>query len=153
MVRREEFLEMLRDKLGSDRDELFSFVCSELMNVNPDYNWVGIYVLRDGKLVLDAFRGEKTEHNIISLGEGLCSQAIITNAIVNVPDVKGNSKYLACFPSTESELVVPVRWEGKPIGEIDIDSDRKGAFSEDDEKFLGTVADLMGKRVAEAGSA
>lgn len=149
MEDKEQFLADLQERLSSERKNLFSFVCNELMNVNSDYNWVGIYVVQGQKLVLEAFAGEKTEHEQISIGDGLCSQAIVTNAIVNEPDVKGNSKYLACFPSTKSELVVPIRDGSIPIGELDLDSDRSSAFKEEDEDFLGKVAELISVKVME----
>ncbi|WP_297217644.1 GAF domain-containing protein [Thermoplasma sp.] len=117
--------------------------CEYLKNQNPKYDWVGIYVLEHGKLKLEAFVGEKTEHVEINLGDGLCSLAVIKNDIVNEYDVKSNPKYLACFASTQSEIVVPIRFNGKAIGEIDIDSDQKAAFGNEDEKFLSQIADLI----------
>ncbi len=150
MLSKDNFMETLRSKLHFDKKDLFNFICTELPMVNKDYNWVGIYVLRGEKLVLDAFHGEKTEHEVIALGEGLCSQAIVTNAIVNESDVKGNSKYLACFPSTKSEIVVPINSDGVPVGELDIDSDRESAFTDDDESFLADVASIISPMVKEA---
>ncbi len=149
MEKKDEFLKELNSKVSGDRKELFSFVCAELMSLNSHYNWVGIYVVNGNKLVLDTFSGEKTEHEEIRLGDGLCSQAIVTNAIVNEPDVKGNTDYLACFPSTKSELVVPIRDGEKPIGELDLDSDTASAFSKDDEEFLTRVAEIISGRVRE----
>lgn len=146
---KEQFLDSLGSMLNEERKKLFDFVCRDLMKVNEAYNWVGIYIVKGKKLILDTFAGEKTEHEVISLGDGLCSQAIVTNAIVNEPDVKGNSEYLACFPSTKSELVIPIRYESKPIGELDIDSDTKSAFTKEDEAFLTSVADLISSRVRE----
>lgn len=149
MTGKEEFLKELDARVDGARRALFDFVCRDLMNVNSDYNWVGIYILNGGKLVLDTFAGEKTEHEVISLGDGLCSMAIVTNAIVNEPDVKGNSKYLACFPSTRSELVVPIRDGDRAIGELDLDSDRPSAFKKEDEDFLTKVAEMISHRVRE----
>lgn len=149
MEKKDQFLANLKARVSGDRNELFFFVCNELMKVNRDYNWVGIYVVQGEKLILDTFAGEKTEHEEITLGDGLCSQAIVTNAIVNEPDVKGNSEYLACFPSTRSELVVPIRSGTVPIGELDLDSDRDSAFSREDEDFLSTVAEVISERVRE----
>lgn len=147
------FLNELGNKLSSNRKDVFDFVCKGLMEIDRNYNWVGIYVLKDSKLVLEAYSGENTEHEIISLGEGLCSQAIVTNAVVNEADVKGNSKYLACFPSTKSELVVPIRDGNIPIGEIDVDSDTLSAFSREDEEFIVHVAKLISEKVSEASGA
>lgn len=149
MDARQSFITNLKARLDGDREELFRFVCESLPTVNRHYNWVGIYVLKGQKLVLDTYHGERTEHEVISLEDGLCSQAIVTNAIVNEPDVKGNSKYLACFPSTKSELVIPIRHGERPIGELDLDSDKESAFTPEDEVFLTEVCGLIAQRVNE----
>jgi L-methionine (R)-S-oxide reductase len=141
----ENFLESLNSYIGMDRKRAFQEICSQLARFNSAYNWVGIYVLENNKLVLDAFVGKKTEHEQITLGDGLCSLAIVRNEIVNEADVHSNKKYLACFPETKSELVVPIRAGKMPVGEIDIDSDTKGAFKREDEKFIQNVADFIGR--------
>ncbi len=138
------FLEELKNRIRSGT-AINQWICDELKNRFPDYNWVGIYLLADGKLHLDTYAGEKTEHEVITLGEGLCSLAVVRDQIVNEPDVKGNNTYLACFPSTNSEIVVPIRVNGTVIGEIDIDSDKKDAFSKSDETFLDEVAGIISK--------
>ena len=118
-------------------------VCNYLCEKNPKFNWTGVYILKGKMLNLAAYHGEATEHVSIKLGEGLCSLAINEDRVVNEADVKGNGKYLACFINTNSELVVPVRYQGRAIGEIDIDSDTKGAFSREDEDFVALVAELI----------
>ncbi len=129
-----------------DVKKTFDLVCSLLRKI-PGYDWTGIYVVKGGKLVLVSYDGEKTDHDVISLGDGLCSLAIVRNDVVNEFDVRSNDKYLACFPSTRSELVVPIRFEGKAIGELDIDSDKTGAFSDRDEKFLLEVGEMISRKV------
>jgi GAF domain-containing protein len=57
--------------------------------------------------------------------------------------VNSDPRYLACFPSTRSEIVVPIAYQGKVVGEIDIDSDRPAAFSAEDRTFLERVALLI----------
>ncbi len=143
------FLKDVKDRLNGDLDELMQYVCDNLSSVNAKYNWTGIYVLRNGKLKLQAFCGKETEHVEINLGDGLCSMAITEDDVVNEPEVKSNTKYLACFPETESELVVPIRFNGKPIGELDIDSDTKAAFTQDDEQYLLELCNLISGRINE----
>ena len=143
------FFNDVKKRLNSDLNELMQYVCDNLSSVNSKYNWTGIYVLRNGKLKLQAFCGKETEHVEINLGDGLCSMAITEDDVVNEPEVKSNTRYLACFPETESELVVPIRFNGKPIGELDIDSDTKAAFTEDDEKYLLDLCDLISGRINE----
>ena len=57
-------------------------------------------------------------------------------------------RYLACFPSTRSEIVVPIHLDGRVVGEIDIDSDRPAAFGDDDRAFLERVAELIAGSVS-----
>jgi len=141
------FSESVKIGIQSSGSSYLQKLCRDLMNLNSRYNWVGIYVLNGDKLVLNSYAGERTEHEQISLGDGLCSQAIVQDAIVNESDVKSNSKYLACFINTRSELVVPVRFDSKPVGEIDIDSDTKRAFDREDELFISEIAELISETV------
>lgn len=136
------FITDLKEKIskGLASDQ---WVCDELRKRFESYNWTGIYLLKEEKLVLSAYSGERTEHEVIPLGEGLCSLAIVKDEVVLEPDVKSNTEYLACFPSTNSEIVVPIKLNGKAIGEIDIDSDARNAFSGKDESFLKEVAKLI----------
>jgi GAF domain-containing protein len=143
---KETFLKSIESYTNMDKKAAFQGICAQLARINSAYNWVGIYVLRNDKLVLDAYVGEKTEHEQIALGDGLCSLAIVKNEIINEADVLANKKYLACFPETKSELVVPIRSGEKPVGEIDIDSDNKGAFGIEDEEFIQKIADFIGDR-------
>lgn len=138
-----EFLDQVRKGILSSGKKYLQRLCEDLRIFNNKYDWVGVYVIDGDKLVLDSFSGEKTEHERISIGDGLCSQAVVLNTIVNEPDVKSNSKYLACFANTRSELVVPVTYEGKPVGEIDIDSDTRAAFSGEDEEFITEIAKML----------
>lgn len=133
-------------RLTSARNMLNKF-CSYISENNPKYNWVGVYVLKKNKLILESYVGKPTIHEEITIGEGLCSQAIVQNDVVNEPDVTSNSKYLACSLETRSELVVPVRSNGVPVGEIDIDSDTPKAFTEEDEKFISKLAELISEQV------
>ncbi|MCL6014989.1 MAG: GAF domain-containing protein [Candidatus Thermoplasmatota archaeon] len=133
-------------RLTSARNMLNQF-CSYISENNPKYNWVGVYVLKKNKLILESYVGKPTIHEEITIGEGLCSQAIVQNDVVNEPDVTSNSKYLACSLETRSELVVPVRSNGVPVGEIDIDSDTPKAFTEEDEKFISKLAELISEQV------
>jgi len=109
-----------------------------------DYSWVGIYLVEGADLVLGPWKGpEATEHARIPVGQGICGAAAATGRTEVVDDVNADSRYVACFPSTRSEIVVPIAYEGRVVGEIDIDSDRPAAFGDDDRAFLERVALLI----------
>jgi GAF domain-containing protein len=107
----------------------------------PTYSWVGIYVVDGKDLVLDAWAGPvATEHVRIPIGKGVCGFAAKSGKTEIVSDVSKDPRYLQCFLSTKSEIVVPILNQGLVLGEIDIDSDRLDAFSSVDRQFLEAVA-------------
>jgi len=119
-------------------------VVEALHDGNEHYSWVGIYLVEGDDLVLGPWKGpEATEHVRIPVGEGICGAAAATGETEVADDVNADPRYLACFPSTRSEIVVPISYEGRVVGEIDIDSDRPAAFTEDDRVFLEHVAQLV----------
>jgi GAF domain-containing protein len=108
------------------------------------YSWVGIYLVEGDDLVLGPWKGpEATEHVRIPVGQGVCGAAAATGQTEVVDDVNADPRYLACFPSTRSEIVVPIAPDGRVIGEIDIDSDSPAAFGDADREFLERVAESV----------
>ena len=108
------------------------------------YSWVGIYMVKDDELVLGSWRGpQATEHTRIPIGDGVCGAAAQSGRTEIVADVSQDRRYLSCFLSTRSEIVVPIKSKGEIIGEIDVDSDVPDAFTQQDAVFLETVASLI----------
>lgn len=138
----------IRTALQSVNDEIeaHEIVCQQLYERFDHYSWVGIYVIDDGKLILSAWSGpEETEHTTIEIGEGICGLAAQTGETEVVPDVSRRPEFIACFPTTRSEIVVPIRGaDGTVQGEIDIDSDWLDAFDEKDRALLEAVAAGLG---------
>jgi L-methionine (R)-S-oxide reductase len=129
---------------GGDADDVLREVVSFLHDRFAHYSWVGIYLVEGDDLVLGPWRGpEATEHVRIPVGQGICGAAAASGRTEVVDDVNADPRYLACFPSTRSEIVVPISFEGRVVGEIDIDSDVPAAFGEGDRKFLERVAALI----------
>jgi L-methionine (R)-S-oxide reductase len=110
------------------------------------YSWVGVYLVQGEDLVLGPWKGpEATEHVRIPVGQGVCGAAAASGRTEIVDDVNADPRYLACFPSTRSEIVVPISREGRVVGEIDIDSDQPAAFGDADREFLERVAGLAAR--------
>jgi GAF domain-containing protein len=129
---------------AGDADDVLREVVGLLSDTFEHYSWVGIYFVEDGDLVLGPWQGpQATEHVRISIGSGICGAAAATGVTEVVDDVNADQRYIACFPSTRSEIVVPIVYERRVVGEIDIDSDRPAAFTADDRAFLERVADLI----------
>jgi L-methionine (R)-S-oxide reductase len=129
---------------GGDADDVLRAVVDVLHDRFEHYSWVGIYLVEDDELVLGPWKGpEATEHVRIPVGHGICGAAAASGRTEIVDDVNADPRYLACFPSTRSEIVVPIAYEGRVVGEIDIDSDRPAAFGPEDRAFLERIALLI----------
>jgi putative methionine-R-sulfoxide reductase with GAF domain len=112
------------------------------------YSWVGIYVVKGNTLILGPWRGRQaTEHTSIPLSEGICGFAAQSGKTEVVDDVSADSRYLTCFVSTKSEIVVPIKTNKGVVGEIDIDADTPHAFTQDDVVFLEKIADMLGEHI------
>jgi putative methionine-R-sulfoxide reductase with GAF domain len=112
------------------------------------YNWVGIYIVKGGLLHVGPWNGKQaTEHVKIPVGQGVCGSAAQTGKTEVVDDVHADSRYLACFVTTRSEIVVPIKQNTTVIGEIDIDSDTPNAFTKKDRIFLEKIADMLKEHI------
>jgi L-methionine (R)-S-oxide reductase len=139
-------LDALEEILGSETeaDQVLRQTVELLHDRFEDYSWVGVYLVEGDDLVLGPWKGpQATEHVRIPVGQGICGAAAATGQTEVVDDVNADERYLACFPSTRSEIVVPIAYEGRVVGEIDIDSDRPAAFGQDDRAFLERVSLLI----------
>ena len=128
----------------SEADEVLRQTVEVLQDRFGHYSWVGIYLVEEADLVLGPWKGpQATDHVRIPVGQGVCGAAAASGQTEIVDDVNSDDRYLACFPSTRSEIVVPIVYEGKVVGEIDIDSDRPAAFGPEDRTLLERVAVLI----------
>jgi len=119
-----------------------------LVSTEAHYSWAGVYVVVGDELMLGPWQGpEATEHVRIPVGQGICGAAAASGRTEVVDDVGEDDRYLACFASTRSEIVVPILRDGVVVGEIDIDSDQPSAFGELDRDFLEQVARLLAPEV------
>ena len=135
----------IREIISNEKvSDLLQYVVDFLYNNFDKYSWIGIYFVQGNDLVLDSWSGKQaTEHTRIPIGRGICGSAASSGKTELVPDVNADARYLSCFVSTRSEIVVPIKKDGNVVGEIDIDSDIIDAFHEKDVLFLEKVADML----------
>jgi L-methionine (R)-S-oxide reductase len=127
-----------------DSDEVLRRVVDLLHDRVGHYSWVGIYFVEGEELALGPWKGQAaTEHVRIPIGQGVCGAAAASGVTEIVDDVNADPRYLACFLSTRSEIVVPISYENIVVAEIDIDSDVPAAFGDEDRAFLERVAELI----------
>ena len=110
----------------------------------PELNWAGFYKMTDGKLVLGPFQG-KVACVEIAVGKGVCGTAVEKDEVQLITDVHTFPGHIACDCASNSEIVVPIRVDGKIWGVLDIDSPLIGRFSEEDKNGLENFVKVLEK--------
>ena len=113
-------------------------------------NWAGFYMMDKGSLLVGPFQGRPACIRI-EIGKGVCGTAVKEKKIQRVADVHAFPGHIACDAASRSEIVLPIRSGGRIVGVLDIDSPEPERFSEEDEKGLALLADLIGRAVDFAG--
>ena len=121
-------------------------VAALLWEYLPDVNWTGFYRIIDGELVLGPFQG-KAACIRIALGEGVCGAAAASGETFRIDDVHSFPGHIACDADSASELVVPVKRDGKVIAVIDLDSPSPMRFDADDATGIEALANLLSDRI------
>lgn len=103
-----------------------------LYNAFDDINWLGIYVLRGGELVLGPYQGQPACVHI-AVGAGVCGTAAATRTTQRVADVHEFPGHIVCDAASRSEIVVPLIVEDQLLGVLDIDSPLINRFNESDQ--------------------
>lgn len=127
-------------------------LCALVYQALESVNWVGVYVLRDGELVLGPFQGLPACVRI-AMGAGVCGTAAAERRVQRVDDVHAFPGHIACDAASESEIVLPLFRGDAVIAVLDIDSPEPGRFTADDEAGLARVARIFERVLAGGPSA
>lgn len=79
----------------------------------------------------------------LSLTEGINSRAYRTRTAYYVPNVQQDPDYFPLIPTTRSELVIPLLWGDRVLGNLDLQSPQVDAFRDVDMDFLRALADQV----------
>ena len=107
-----------------------------------DVNWVGFYFSEGNGLVLGPFAG-KPACIRIEKGKGVCGTAQQKRETQIVEDVDQFPGHIACDPNSRSEIVVPLIYESKCHGVLDVDSPKPARFSPEDGEMLEKLTDIL----------
>ncbi len=111
--------------------------------------WTGFYIVKDKnnsstakELVLGPFQGP-IACTRIPYNKGVCGTAWAQNKTIVVPDVHQFPGHIACSSASKSEIVVPIRRNNDPDGEViavlDIDSADNNTFDTIDQRYLEQI--------------
>ncbi len=107
-----------------------------------DINWAGFYLMDGGMLVLGPFWGRPACIRI-PLERGVCGAAARTGKVQRVADVHAFPGHIACDGASRSEIVLPIRQNGRVAAVLDIDSPSLDRFSPQDEAGLLQLTGLL----------
>ena len=141
----DEIVAVWRDEGGETLDDiaLMATINSVLAKRFPHFFWTGFYRVCGDRLVVGPYIGTVGCLQI-EFGRGVCGTAAARRETVIVPDVTKFPGHIACDPNSKSEIVVPVfDRERELIAVLDVDSDRLGAFDEDDRAGLERIVTLF----------
>jgi len=133
--------------LADRRDGAVWQEAAELIRRAGDYRWVGLYEVTDTEIGAIAWTGTVApSFPRFPRDQGLNGVAVATKAAVVSQDVANDPRYLTAFATTGSEAIFPVlAANGQVIGTIDVESDRRNAFSLEDEQFPRACAVALGR--------
>ena len=106
--------------------------------------WVGFYIVKYGELVLGPFQGPVACTRIAS-GRGVCGTAWVQAKTLIVPNVEKFAGHIACSSASKSEIVVPMLYNGKVWGVLDVDSEHLDFFDETDRYYLEKIVVYFNK--------
>jgi GAF domain-containing protein len=134
----------LESLLEGERDFIANAanLSSLLYHSLPDLNWAGLYLMKDGELVLGPFQGQPACVRI-ETGKGVCGTAAAQRQTILVANVHEFPGHIACDSASNSEIVVPLIKDQRLIGVLDLDSPSFARFDDDDAEGLNELASIF----------
>jgi serine phosphatase RsbU (regulator of sigma subunit)/putative methionine-R-sulfoxide reductase with GAF domain len=137
---------------------------TELIQQTFHYYYVAIFTVQEDSPSLrfrssavsqtphGARRGRRRRARValeVEIGQGLIGQAAASGERVLVDDVQNDPRYrfIDVLPETRSEVVLPLKIEGRVLGVLDIQSDQPHAFHPNDLLILEALADSISRAV------
>jgi len=118
---------------------------AELVKRVIDYQILGILLYDSATNMfrhrLDVKYGQSAQGKMrVMANEGIVGTAVFTSQPVRVPDVTQDSRYIMVNPETRSELAIPLIYQGKVVGVLDLESPQTNYFTEDHVQTLMILA-------------
>ena len=104
--------------------------------------WVGFYIVKENTLVLGPFQGP-VACTRIGYGKGVCGTVFEKGEAIIVPDVALFPGHITCSSQSKSEIVLPIKKDGKVLAVLDIDSELFNTFDQTDQHFLEEMLLLL----------
>ena len=146
MTKEEKYQELIPQiqALIADETDLVANMANIVAALHNSFHfwWTGFYLVKgpkaNGELVLGPFQGP-IACTRIPYGKGVCGTAWAQDKTVIVPNVHEFPGHIACSSESKSEIVVPIRKDGRIIAVLDIDSADYNTFDTIDQQYLEKI--------------
>jgi L-methionine (R)-S-oxide reductase len=131
-------LDSILDGVGDEIAAMATISC--VLHHGLGHLWTGFYrVVAPSLLRVGPYQGTLGCLEI-AFGRGVCGRAAAERRTVIVADVNEFPGHIACDSRSRSEIVVPVvDGAGRLLAVLDLDSERRGAFDDEDRVGLERV--------------
>ncbi|MCC2616130.1 EAL domain-containing protein [Aestuariibacter halophilus] len=116
---------------------------------------VYLYDENTGKLVQTAAYGDKNPNGkiildpiLLDIGEGIVGRCAASKTTVLVDDLSGESDYIVDDKQRQSELAVPILFEGQLVGVIDSEHSQQGFYTPHHVSTLQAIASVIASKYA-----
>lgn len=136
-VKVEQLLAYLAEELKYESDPiaLMANISAAIMVYIDRLNWAGFYLVKGEELVLGPFQGLPACSRL-QKDKGVCARTWQTGQAVKVDDVHQFPGHVACDSASQSELVIPLHYQGEVYAVLDLDSPELGRFSDLEAGFI-----------------
>ena len=156
MKKHEEMLEEFAAyaRSGHDVKQLMQHISEQLHEAMARYNWVGFYLMEASTpkaLVLGPYMGSFMPTLRIPLDKGLCGAAATSGQTVVGNNVAADPRYIGS-DIVKSNIVVPIFVKQQVAAEICIESYFTDTFPIEEQRFIESCAELVGRQMENEAS-
>jgi signal transduction histidine kinase len=131
-----------------DSQEALQLILSEAMRLMRASSGSAVLINpTTGFLEILASKGlpDKATELKLRVGEGITGWVARAGKAARIGDVSSDPRYIMVRPEVRSELAVPLEVDGEVRGVLNVDSDRRDAFSAEDQGLLEELATQAAK--------
>jgi GAF domain-containing protein len=103
-------------------------------------------------LIVKAWVGysENATDLVIPVGSGITGWVAAHRKPLRINDIAQDTRYIQVSSNTRSELAIPLIFRNDILGVLNVESEQVGAYNENDEEMLGTLAGSLAAIIANA---
>lgn len=135
------------EQISAQTELLAQIYLDPVQSLRPFF-WIGIYEKRSDRASRLCYRGPIPPCHEFAFGKGNVGSTAESGIQKVIPDVTQDATYSQCFIETASEVVQPIYFLDQLVGVIDVEDDKKNAFSASDLKLIEDLSHQVAPLIA-----